>query len=222
MNPQHDLRAGQRVGGRYLVDRPIGRWQIGTAYAAREGRQETPRTLQTALAQARHDLLWAILWESDEWAASSSAARQAATAYEHALAYAEQHGELHMKRQALAGLGRLARRHHKEQAHELLWYAVEQDDLMRAGLSVQELKAGFLQQSSDVLETLFAWSVEDEDGGRHGFAVPCRRGLRVCGLSPSRAKGEVPARLARKQETDPSKSAIHAQNSTIVYYNACA
>lgn len=45
MNPQHDLRAGQRVGGRYLVDRPIGRWQIGTAYAVREGRQETPRTL---------------------------------------------------------------------------------------------------------------------------------------------------------------------------------
>ena len=45
MNAQHDLRPGQRIGGRYAVERPIGRWQIGTAYAVREGRTETPRTL---------------------------------------------------------------------------------------------------------------------------------------------------------------------------------
>lgn len=45
MSAHHELRAGQRVGGRYIVDRPIGRWQIGTVYGVREGRSETPRTL---------------------------------------------------------------------------------------------------------------------------------------------------------------------------------
>lgn len=45
MSTRPDFRPGQRVGGRYLISNPVGRWQIGTAYAATEGRAETPRLI---------------------------------------------------------------------------------------------------------------------------------------------------------------------------------
>ncbi len=45
MSTRPDFRPGQRVGGRYVIVRPVGRWQIGTAYAATEGRAETPRLI---------------------------------------------------------------------------------------------------------------------------------------------------------------------------------
>lgn len=45
MSTRTELRAGQLVGGRYTIERPIGRWQLGTAYAAIEGRSRAPRTL---------------------------------------------------------------------------------------------------------------------------------------------------------------------------------
>jgi len=43
MSTRPDFRPGQRVGGRYVIRKPVGRWQIGTAYVAVEGRSETPR-----------------------------------------------------------------------------------------------------------------------------------------------------------------------------------
>lgn len=124
---------------------------------------ETPQELQTPGLQARFALYWAELYEQ-LWLQTATLAYQesAQTAYQQLLAYAEQQGELRMKRQALAGLGRLVRQDDPEQAQALLRQAADQDARIRSALSIQELKAAFLSQSSEVLETLFTWAVEDQ------------------------------------------------------------
>lgn len=123
----------------------------------------TPSHLQTLGLQARHQLLWAELYEK-QWGQTTTGIDQesARIGYQTVLSYAEQQGELRMKRQALVGLGKLTRTTSQQQAKRLLLEAAYQDDLIRIALHAQELKAAFLDQSSDALETLFTWAVADD------------------------------------------------------------
>lgn len=65
MSIRPDFRPGQRVGGRYIIQKPIGRWQIGTAYAGVEGRAETPR-LVLAMDLQRGALSQYLRWVRTE------------------------------------------------------------------------------------------------------------------------------------------------------------
>ncbi len=65
MSTRPDFRPGQRVGGRYIIKKPVGRWQIGTAYAAVEGRAETPR-LVLAMDLQRGALSQYLRWVRTE------------------------------------------------------------------------------------------------------------------------------------------------------------
>lgn len=65
MSTRPDFRPGQRVGGRYIIQKPIGRWQVGTAYAAVEGRAETAR-LVLAMDLQRGALSQFLRWVRTE------------------------------------------------------------------------------------------------------------------------------------------------------------
>lgn len=65
MSTRPDFRPGQRVGGRYIIKKPVGRWQIGTAYAAVEGRAEAPR-LVLAMELQRGALSQYLRWVRTE------------------------------------------------------------------------------------------------------------------------------------------------------------
>lgn len=125
---------------------------------------ETPSHLQTPGQQARRQGLWAELTEQ-QWRQSASVGdwKDAQSAYQAVLTYAEAEGELRMARQALVGLGHLERPVAPSDAKQRLLDAAQHDDLIRLSLSVQELKAAFLNQSSDALETLFTWAYEDQE-----------------------------------------------------------
>ncbi|MCE7979755.1 MAG: CHAT domain-containing protein [Caldilinea sp. CFX5] len=105
--------------------------------------------------QARYQLLWAdihtLCWQRDGKQTDFMRAREI---YQQVLAYSQTHSQLYLQRQALTGLGRLLQADDAIGARSLLEQAVGLDDQIRQELSIQELKASFIQQSSDLFPLL--------------------------------------------------------------------
>ncbi|MEM8529864.1 MAG: CHAT domain-containing protein [Chloroflexota bacterium] len=87
--------------------------------------------------------------------------QQAEQFYNHALQFARTQGDRWMERQALAELGKLLLSSEAPLAQQYLEEAVALDELTRQALSVEELKAGFQSQSSDVLQLLVRHAIEE-------------------------------------------------------------
>lgn len=85
---------------------------------------------------------------------------KALAAYQAVLTYAQAQGDRLLHRDALAGLAQLHWPLQPEAAIRQLEEAAEQDDLIRTALNLQELKASFLVQSSDLLPQLVHWAIE--------------------------------------------------------------
>lgn len=110
---------------------------------------------------------WALLrgdalllaWRTSGDNSLRSAAR---AAFLRVLAYAQREGERVMQRRSLAALGQLAL-DTPEVARTYLDEAAALDDLLRQELSVEELKAGLVDQTSDVLPLLARLAVERGD-----------------------------------------------------------
>ena len=84
---------------------------------------------------------------------------RALTAYQSVVAYAQAQQDRLLHRNALAGVAQLNWPLMPETAIRHLEAAAEHDDLVRAALNLQELKASFLAQSSDLLPQLVDWSI---------------------------------------------------------------
>ena len=80
--------------------------------------------------------------------------------YNQALQFAQTQGDRWMERQSLAELGKLLLFNEESLARQYLEEAAALDDLTRQALSVEELKAGFQSQSSDVLQLLVRQAIE--------------------------------------------------------------
>jgi hypothetical protein len=83
--------------------------------------------------------------------------------YEHVLNYAQSHHHRWIERRAWVGLGRLVWMDSPDEARHFLEQAVACDEIIRRSLSVEELKAGFLFQTNDVLTLLVRLAVEQGD-----------------------------------------------------------
>ena len=86
--------------------------------------------------------------------------QQSEQAYNQTLHFARTQGDRWMERQVLAELGKLLLYSDASLARQYLEDAVALDDLIRQALSVEELKAGFQSQSSDVLQLLVRHVIE--------------------------------------------------------------
>ncbi|HEY0604789.1 MAG TPA: CHAT domain-containing tetratricopeptide repeat protein [Herpetosiphonaceae bacterium] len=113
--------------------------------------------------EAQRDMLCAevhrLSWAASDATISRDQARQA---YLRALSYARQHGERWMQREALAGLGRLALPDDPGTARQYLEAAVEQDDITRVALGIEELKAGFQAHTNDLLPLLAVLAIREQ------------------------------------------------------------
>jgi len=136
-----------------LAQRTLKQWPL-----------DIPSYLITFGRQAQYNLLCGELYEQ-MWLRTKGSKHQqnAKQFYQAAIDYAEKQGELQMQRASLAGVGRLLRYEKPNEAKGLLLEAAERDDLIRAALTLQELKASFLHQNSDVLETLLSWAIKDNE-----------------------------------------------------------
>jgi CHAT domain-containing protein len=85
----------------------------------------------------------------------------AAAGYQRALDQAREQGDRWLQRQALVGLGRLTLAADPGAARDALEAAAELDDELRLALSVEELKASFQTQTSDLLPQLAQLAVAD-------------------------------------------------------------
>lgn len=83
---------------------------------------------------------------------------EAEAAYQAILTYSQAQGDHQMQRQALAGLGRLAWPSEPANAFQLMEQALQQDEMVRMALSLQELKASFLHKTNGLLLQLVEWS----------------------------------------------------------------
>lgn len=83
---------------------------------------------------------------------------QATAAYQFVLAYSRQQGDHQLQRQALAGLAELAWPQEPSKAFQLVEQALQQDEMMRTALSLQELKASFLLKTNELLLQLVEWA----------------------------------------------------------------
>lgn len=101
---------------------------------------------------------WLLLGETytQRWQSSQQESDrvQAQQAYTHAQQIGESQQDHHAWRQALVGLGRLLLESDPPTAKTLLEQAWQQDDAIRQELSVQELKAGCLTRTSEILPLL--------------------------------------------------------------------
>jgi CHAT domain-containing protein len=88
---------------------------------------------------------------------------KALAAYQTVLAYAQAQEDRLLHRDALVGLAQLHWPLQPDIAIRYLEEAVEQADLIRAALNLQELKASFLVQSSDLLPQLAHWAIEQDN-----------------------------------------------------------
>lgn len=115
-----------------------------------------------ALNAQRHLLLgkaFAVQWHTNGSVTSQNQSQQF---YNQALQFAQTHGDRWMERQALAELGKLLLYSEASLAQQYLEDAAILDDLTRQALSVEELKAGFQSQSSDVLQLLVRQAMEQQ------------------------------------------------------------
>ena len=104
--------------------------------------------------------LYARRWQETETTHDLSNAQYS---YQQVLAYGIEQENRFLQRRALAGLGKVLWRSAPDQARGYLEQAVAIDSLIRADLSVQELKASFLQQTSDLLPQLVSWAIEQAE-----------------------------------------------------------
>lgn len=104
------------------------------------------------MLNAQHDLLLAETWRQQIGHPTQQA--EAKQAYQRVLTYAHAQGERWLQRQALAGLGQLLLNAGYETGQHLLEHAIHYDDQTRQSLSVEELKASFQAQASDLLPIL--------------------------------------------------------------------
>jgi tetratricopeptide (TPR) repeat protein len=111
--------------------------------------------------EARRDMLLGealtLHWRTS---GALDAREQARSGYELALTYARNDGDRWMERQSLEGLGRLMLPDDPAAAQDYLEAAATHDDLIRQSLSVEELKAAFQAQSSDLLPLLARLAID--------------------------------------------------------------
>lgn len=117
----------------------------------------------TELLAARHALLLAKA-SARQWQITGQILwRQAAQgAFDQVLFYAEQVGERWLQRQALVGLGTLWLGESNPIGVNFLEKALKIDEMMRQALSVEELKASFAYQHSDLFPWLVRYAVQQE------------------------------------------------------------
>jgi CHAT domain-containing protein len=110
-----------------------------------------PPLLDNPKLQAEFRLLRA---ESYRLTGQSIGQPQCVEDYEAVLHYATTAGMHWLRRDALAGLGKLYLQSNWQKAQQLLETAAETDDQMRQVLSVEELKAGFHRHANDLYHSL--------------------------------------------------------------------
>lgn len=117
----------------------------------------------TELLSAHHRLLLAKT-SARQWQTTGQFTWQqtAQQAFDEVLLYAEQAGERWLQRQALVGLGTLLLGANDAVGVIFLERALKIDETMRQALSVEELKASFAYQHSDVLPLLVRYAVHQE------------------------------------------------------------
>lgn len=121
--------------------------------------------VRTPALSAQAQTLWAATCELLKSNTLEDAKRllyhqDAQNAYHQVLAYSRSQGDYGLLRQALSGLGRLAWPQTPEAAFRWVEDAIQQDELIRTTLNVQELKATFLQGTDQLPLQLMRWAIE--------------------------------------------------------------
>ena len=153
--------------------------------------------------QTRHDVL---LGEAH---AGLGDAQAAWALFARALRSAERSGDTWLRRRALAGLGRLALHDDPASARGYLEFAAAIDDQLRLALSVEELKASFQAQATDVLPILAELAVDQQQPDQALSDAWRAKGSALLDLM--RTKNERVAPVAELQQIEALRRDLAAQ-----------